>query len=101
MHIMYELTDYIIHSVAKFYGITTDELKYGNRGRRFSEPRHVAAYCLRSFTALSFPKIAEILGNKTHRTIIYAVDKVDDWRKNPILNKKAAECIMYVLNHKE
>ena len=99
MHINELVTKYIIHSVADYYGITEEQLCLGDRRREYSEPRHVAAYCLRSFAGMEYKTIGRLFGGKTHRAIIYAVTKVDDWRKKPILNKKAAECIAYVLTN--
>lgn len=91
------MVDYIIKSVAEFYKIDVNDLVNGGRERISSEPRHVAAYCIRSFTTLSLPKIAELLGRRNHGTIMYAIRKVDDWRKNPKLNTKAADCIKHII----
>lgn len=91
--------DSIIEMVANYYNVTEHNLKCSSRERKYADPRHVAAYCLRQMLGISFPKIGKILGDRTHRTIIYAVDKVKDWRDNPKLNDEANKCIQYVIDH--
>lgn len=93
------LVKYIIHFVAQYYNIEDKYLLYGNRERKYSEPRQVAAYCLHKFAAMNYCAIARLFGKKSHRTIIYAVAKVEDWRKTPSLNRKAVDCINQILNY--
>lgn len=92
--------DYIIDTVAAYYKIPREVLMYGNRERRSSEPRQVAAYCIYKFSDKSYPFIAKLFNKRTHQTIMYAVRKVSEWMDNPILNKEAVNCIQCVLKHK-
>ena len=91
---------YIIHSVAQYYGIEDRHLIFGNRERKYSEPRQVAAYCLYKLAAMSYPAIARLFNKRSHRTIIYAVTKVEDWRNTPSLNRKAVDCINHILSYR-
>lgn len=93
------LIKYIIHSVAEYYQITDYELCFGGRHRIFSEPRQVAAYCIYRFAEASYPAIAALFGKKSHANIMYAVAKVEEWRDNPALNRKAVRCIQHVLEY--
>lgn len=79
----------IINDVARYYGITPDELIYGDRHRAFADPRHVAAYCLHVRLGLSYSTIGRMLGGKRHATIIYACHKVGSWVRLPQLNRHA------------
>lgn len=88
----------IINDVARYYGITPDELIHGDRHRAFTDPRHVAAYCLHDRLGLCYSSIGRMLGGKRHATIIYAVRKVDDWVNMPRLNPRAVNCINCI-NH--
>lgn len=88
-----EPIDRIIASVAEFYGITEQELCKGNRERKYSEPMHVAAYCIRRLLRMPYQSIAKVLGDKNHATIIYAEQKVGYWAEHPVFNRHAAECV--------
>lgn len=94
-----DLKDCIIHSTAEYYDIPEECLLYGNRERKYSEPRHVVAYCLYRFAGMSYPAIARLFNKKSHRTIIYAVAKIDAWVNTPAMNKTAVECINNVLDY--
>jgi chromosomal replication initiation ATPase DnaA len=94
------LVDNIVHLVAEFYEVQQDAMLYGNRERKYSEPRHVAMYCLYQIAMMPYPAITELFGKKSHRTTMYAVEKVREWKYNPKLNKKAADCIQYVVQNK-
>lgn len=83
----------IINDVARYYGITPDELIQGDRHRAFADPRHVAAYCLRVRLGLSYSIIGRMLGDRCHSTIIYACHKVGGWVRLPQLNRNAAAFI--------
>ena len=79
----------IINDVARYYGITSDQLIHGDRHRKFSDPRHVAAYCLRVNLRMSYATIGSMLGGKCHATIMYSVNKVSGWMSLPRLNPAA------------
>lgn len=79
----------IINDVARYYGITPDELVHGDKHRIYADPRHVAAYCLHVRLGLCYSTIGRMLGGKRHATIIYAVNKVGSWMQFPQLNRRA------------
>lgn len=69
----------IINDVARHFGITPGQLIHGDRHRAFTDPRHIAAYCLRMKLGLDYSAIGRLLGGKRHGTIIYACDKVGNY----------------------
>lgn len=86
-------TQQIINDVARYYGITSDQLIHGDRHRKFSDPRHVAAYCMRVNLRMSYATIGSMLGGKCHATIMYACRKVEACMKYPPINPDAVNCI--------
>lgn len=83
----------IINDVAGYYGITPGQLIHGDKHRKYSEPRHVAAYMMRTDLKMVFRAIGELLGDKKYSTIMYSVRKVNDWVNMPRLNPDAVKCI--------
>lgn len=66
----------ILNSVARYYGVTADDLRGSSRAQQFAIARHVAMYLCRELTDLSLPKIASIFGNRDHSTVLYANKKI-------------------------
>lgn len=66
----------IISTVARYYGVTVDDLRGSSRAQQFATARHVAMYLCRELTDLSLPKIASIFGNRDHSTVLYANKKI-------------------------
>jgi len=90
---------HILDSISRYYNISEDNLCHGNRERIYSEPRQVASYCLYKYAGMSYWGIARLFNKRSHRTIIYAVDKVADWIEMPALNRKAVQCVEFVLKY--
>ena len=91
----------IINDVARHCGITPDQLVHGDRQRVYTDPRHIAAYCLHVGLGLEYSAIGRMLGGKCHGTIIYAVDKVAAWMRLPQLNPDAVHFINALLTQPE
>ncbi len=73
--------DNIQKVVADYFKIKISDLKSKKRQRALTVPRQVAMYFSRQFTTYSFPEIAERFGGKDHTTVMYAVRKIDDEKK--------------------
>lgn len=82
----------IINDVAGYYGITPDELIHGDKHRVYAEPRQVASYLIRHVLKLTYMAIGDIFSKKC-QTIMYSVWKVEDWVREPVLNRYAVNCI--------
>lgn len=66
----------VLKSIATFYNITFEELIGTKRSSHLTLPRHVAVYFLHDFYNLSFPRIGELMSNRTHSSAIYSYEQV-------------------------
>lgn len=66
----------IIRGVARYYDITTKQLKGKRRKKQFVKPRHVAMYLLRVDYKLPLAEIGAIFSNRDHTTVMHAVEKI-------------------------
>ena len=66
----------VLKTVASFYNISYEDIISLKRSSDFTLPRHVAIYILHDFFNLSFPRIGELLTNRTHSSAIYAYGQV-------------------------
>lgn len=78
----------IIKTVATFYNISFEDLISPKRSSDLTLPRHVAIYILHDFFSLSFPRIGELLSNRTHSSAIYAYQQI---KKKLILDQRLSE----------
>jgi chromosomal replication initiation ATPase DnaA len=90
---------HIVHLIAEYYKVPEKQLLYGNRERRFCEPRHITAYCLYKYEDMGYRRIAGVFKKKSHATVWHSINLVSDWVNNSSLNKKAANCVQYVLDN--
>lgn len=67
----------ILSTVARYYGVTVDDLRGTSRTQQLALARHIAMYLCRELTDLSLPKIASIFGNRDHSTVLYANKKIN------------------------
>lgn len=82
----------IIDTVARYYHLQSCDLKSPSRAKDVSHARQVAIYIIRTMTEASFPKIGEMLGNRTHTTILYAYEKIKtDLNQHPALGQQIQE----------
>jgi chromosomal replication initiator protein len=68
--------DRILDAVAKYYGLSDEELRGRGRAARISEPRQVVMYLMREETDASFPVIGNALGKRDHTTVLHGCDKI-------------------------
>ncbi|OGI07212.1 MAG: hypothetical protein A3I68_03335 [Candidatus Melainabacteria bacterium RIFCSPLOWO2_02_FULL_35_15] len=66
----------VIKTIASFYNVSYEGLISTKRSSDLTRPRHVAIYMLHSFYNLSFPRIGELLSNRTHSSAIYAYQQI-------------------------
>lgn len=69
---------HVLHTVAKTFHLTSEELLSRNRSKKIAFPRQIAMYILREFGNESLPQIGERLGGRDHTTVLYACEKVAD-----------------------
>ncbi|AKU92845.1 Chromosomal replication initiator protein DnaA [Vulgatibacter incomptus] len=73
-------SDHVQKVVARYYGLTTDDLRGEKRLRPIANARSVAMYFCRKLIGDSFPTIGGAFGNKHHTTVMAAVERVAEKR---------------------
>ncbi|NMB60107.1 MAG: chromosomal replication initiator protein DnaA, partial [Chloroflexi bacterium] len=68
----------VVNTVARAFGITTEQMLGRDRSRGVALPRQVAMYLLREVANVSLPQIGQALGGRDHTTVMYACEKVAD-----------------------
>lgn len=86
----------IIQQVAEFYNVDYDDVMYGDRRRKYSEPRHVAMYLMHRMLAMTNDDIAAVF-SKNRVLSNYAVKKVGIYVEDPRYNRHAADCVATIL----
>lgn len=83
--------DLIQKEVAKFFRLSTDDLKGPRRQKQYVRARHVAMYLSRTLTNASFPEIGESF-NRDHSTVMSSCEKVaHELTIDPQLKKEVDE----------
>jgi chromosomal replication initiator protein len=67
----------IIHTVADYYNLTTQQLTGRIRTNQIAMARHIAMYLIRTILDTPFLKIGSLFGGKDHSTVMNAVKKVE------------------------
>ena len=70
------LIDKIISTVAKYYGVTVDEIKSKNKTDAVANARHISIYIIRKLTDKSLKEIGAIF-SRDHTTILASCEKVN------------------------
>ena len=65
----------VMDTVARYYSITSDDLKSPRRSREISVPRQIAMYLCREVANVSFPRIGDAF-RRDHSTIQHGCDKI-------------------------
>ncbi len=74
--------DAIQKLVANYYDLKVAELKSKNNSQQIAFPRQIAMYLCKQLTTCSLPEIGKRFGGKHHSTVIHAIQKIEDKRKN-------------------
>lgn len=83
----------ILKTVAAYYNISYSDLISVKRSADLTTPRHIAIYILHNFYDLSFPRIGELLSNRTHSSAIYAHKQIKSRMK---ADQKLSEKINHI-----
>lgn len=69
--------DYVIETTAKYFNISTDEMKGKRRTQNIVYPRQIAMYlCRKLANVQSLPMIGQAFGGRDHSTVIHGCDKI-------------------------
>jgi len=72
----------IIETVANYYNVTLDQLQSKDRTANLVQSRQVAMYLLRAFGGMSLKEIGAYFGGKDHSTVIHAIEKITNLKKD-------------------
>lgn len=82
----------ILERVGRYYHTDVDTLKGKSRKKNIALARQVAATLIRELTHASYPVIGQVLGNRSHATILHACQRINkETANNPTLQKQLAE----------
>jgi chromosomal replication initiator protein len=74
--------DEIQRKVADYYGLKVSDLLSERRARDVARPRQIAMYLAKKLTPRSLPEIGRRFGKRDHTTVMHAVKKVDQLRRD-------------------
>jgi chromosomal replication initiator protein len=78
----------VVRSVAERFGLQPAQLKQKTNAHEISRPRQIAMYLSREVTGASLPEIGRHFGGKHHTTVLHAIRKVEQLRKqDPEINR--------------
>lgn len=66
----------IIECVAKYSGISMDDMTGKSRDKSIVVPRQIAMYLVREETSASLEQIGQLLGGRDHTTVMHGWDKI-------------------------
>jgi chromosomal replication initiator protein len=70
--------------VASYFNINPREMRSSKRSRTIAFPRQIAMYACKELTTLSLPEIGAEFGGRDHTTVLYAVRKIINKRKESV-----------------
>ena len=84
--------DFIIEAVAKYYGISVDDMISIKRDPVYLKPRQVSMYLCNEIISMSIDELTERYGTRDHVIIIHAVQKIKkDIKENEDLQNEILE----------
>lgn len=69
-------------TVAGFFNLSLSDLVSNKKKRAYSYPRQLAMYLARKYTQLSYQHIGAAFGNKNHSTVIHAIKRIAEKKKD-------------------
>ncbi|MEO0131360.1 MAG: chromosomal replication initiator protein DnaA [candidate division WOR-3 bacterium] len=87
----------ILEVVANHYNVTIEQLQSKERTQNLALARQVAMYFLRSVCGLSLKEIGAYLGGKDHSTVIHAIEKITNLKKqDESISKDLEQIAMWI-----
>ncbi len=72
----------IIRETARYFSLTSDEIRGQNRSKQVAKARQVSMYLMRSLTNLSLQEIGAEYQDRNHATVLASIRKVEDLVKS-------------------
>ena len=70
--------DVIIEETARFYSLTSEDLRGQHRSKNMAMARQISMYLIRSITNLSLMDIGREYENRNHSTVLQSIRKVEE-----------------------
>lgn len=70
-------SEFIQETVAKYFNISTKDLKGSKRSNDIAFPRQIAMYLCRTVAQMSLPQIGKDFGKRDHTTVMHACNKIE------------------------
>jgi chromosomal replication initiator protein len=77
-------SDLIIDETAKFYSLTSDDLKGQRRTRNTALARQISMYLIRKLTNLSLKDIGDLYEGRDHTTVLSSIRRIENEIKNSL-----------------
>lgn len=74
--------DEIQRAVADYFNLRLAEMLSERRARTIARPRQIAMYLSKQLTSRSLPEIGRRFGGRDHTTVMHAVRKIEDLRRD-------------------
>ncbi len=69
---------YIIETVAAYYGVTPSDITGSKRGQDIMQARQAAIYLTRRLTKHSLPEIGAAFGGRDHTTVMHSINRIEN-----------------------
>ncbi len=74
--------DEIIDVVSGYYKVPKQQILGKRRNKSIVVPRQMCIFLIRNYTDLSLQEIADKINRKDHSTIIHAIKRIEELKKN-------------------
>ena len=93
------MTAQVISIVAEYYGLYPFQIKTAGKSRRYSRPRHIVFYLLKTLTNKSYPEIARDCGGFDHTSVMYGFKRIRSMvKRDHKLRREIAELMRVLTN---
>ena len=93
--------EFIQDVVAKYFSVSSKDLKGSKRSNDITFPRQIAMYMCRNLANMSLPQIGRAFGKRDHTTVMHACNKVEQDMKENSNTKLIVESVKnLILNDK-
>ncbi len=90
-------SEFIQETVAKYFNISSKEIKGSKRSNDIAFPRQIAMYLCRHVAQMSLPQIGKDFGKRDHTTVMHACNKIDKELKENQNTKLIVESVKNIL----
>ena len=90
-------SDFIQETVAKYFNISSKDLKGSKRSNDIAFPRQIAMYLCRNVAQMSLPQIGKDFGKRDHTTVMHACNKIEKEIKENQNTKLIVESVKNIL----